>query len=172
MLVKRIDGDGFTGIETVGGLNPQLMVGQRVIVHSRESVNGVIVPWKRGHPVPELHEILIDVGMPVDDVRSAVEIGDVVMFAQDLSLLHENVYTGRNFDDRIGIYCLLDAMANVGQTSVDTYAASTVQEELGVRGMPAAAFAIEPGVGVALDGSAMGGAHIAEHESTCEMGRG
>tara|TARA_B100000700_G_C14428315_1_gene571411 strand:+ start:437 stop:586 length:150 start_codon:yes stop_codon:yes gene_type:complete len=35
-----------------------------------------------------------------------------------------------------------------------------------------ATFPIEPGVGVALDGSATGGAHIVEHESTCEMGRG
>ena len=172
MLVKRIDGDGFIGIEPVGGLNPQATVGQRVVIHSRVPINGVIVPRKLGSPLPELHEILIDVGMHVDDVRSAVEIGDVVTFSQELSRLNENVYTGRNFDDRIGTYCLLEAMAKVGRTSVDTYAVSTVQEELGVRGMPPAAFAIEPDVGVALDGSVTRGAHMAEHEATCEMGAG
>ncbi len=58
----------------------------------------------------------------------------------------------------------------VGRTAVDTYAVSTVQEKLGVRGMPTAAFAIEPDIGMALDGSDTAGAHIAEHEATCELG--
>lgn len=79
---------------------------------------------------------------------------------------------GRNFDDRIGTYCLLDAMENLGPTAVDVYAVSSVQEEMGVRGMPMAAYAIEPDVGLALDGSVTWGAHIPKHDYICAMGEG
>jgi tetrahedral aminopeptidase len=172
MMVKFIDADGFLGFQPVGGLNPQAIVGQRVLIHSREPVNGVIVPRRNGLPLPTLDEMLIDVGMPREAVCEAIDVGDVVTFALGLEELNDQVYVGRNFDDRIGTYCLLDAMAQLGPTTVDVYAVSTVQEELGVRGMPTAAYAIEPDIGVALDGSVTSGAHISKQESTCEMGRG
>ena len=65
-------------------------------------------------------------------------------------------------------------MSRVGSVQVDAYAVSTVQEELGVRGMPAAAYAIEPDVGIAVDGSLCRGAGpwAAPHEYTCELGVG
>jgi putative aminopeptidase FrvX len=172
MMVKHIDADGFIGFQPVGGLNPQAIVSQRVIIHSASSVNGVIVPRRNGHPLPTLDEMLIDVGMPRDGVCAAIEVGDVITFAEELADLNDQVYVGRNFDDRIGTYCMLEAMKQVGPTAVDVYAVSTVQEELGVRGMHTAAYAIEPDIGLALDGSVTSGAHISRQESTCEMGKG
>lgn len=142
MMVKHIDGDGFIRFEPVGGLNAQAIVSQRVIIHGRETVNGVIVPTRGDNP-PAMKDMLIDVGLPRDEVCKLVEIGDVISFAQELVHLNEKVYMSRNFDDRLGTYCLLEAMSHVGDTVVDIYAVSTVQEEKGIRGMPAAAFAIE-----------------------------
>ncbi len=146
MMVKFIDSDGFIGFQPVGGLNPQAIVSQRVIIHSRSPVNGIIVPRRNGLPLPALDEMLIDVGLRRDAVLDAIEIGDVITFAAELDELNDQVYVGRNFDDRIGTYCLVDAMSQLESTSVDVYAVSTVQEELGVRGMPTAAYAIEPDV--------------------------
>ena len=172
MMVKHIDDEGFIGIQPVGGLNPQAMVSQRVIIHGRKPINGVIVPRRNGLPVPNLDEILIDVGLPREAVCQSIQLGDVVTFAEELAELNDQVYVGRNFDDRIGTYCLLEAMAHVGETVVDVYAVSTVQEELGVRGMHTAAYAIEPDIGLALDGAVTSGAHISKQEATCEMGQG
>lgn len=171
MMVKHIDGDGFIRFEPVGGLNAQAIVSQRVIIHGRETVNGVIVPTRGDNP-PAMKDMLIDVGLPRDEVCKLVEIGDVISFAQELVHLNEKVYMSRNFDDRLGTYCLLEAMSHVGDTVVDIYAVSTVQEEKGIRGMPAAAFAIEPDIGLAIDGSPTWGAHISKHENICALGKG
>ena len=172
MMVKYIDDDGFIRFQGVGGLNPQVLVSQRVIVHGRKPVNGVIVPRRAGRPLPTLEEMLIDVGLPREAVCESIEIGDIITFAQELLDLNDRVYMGRNFDNRIGTYCLLDAMEHLGPTSVDVYAVSTVQEEMGVRGMPMAAYAIEPDIGLAIDGSVTWGAHIPKHEHICAMGKG
>ncbi|MCZ6679592.1 MAG: M42 family peptidase [Candidatus Poribacteria bacterium] len=171
MMVKHIDGDGFIRFQAVGGLNPQVLVSQRVIIHGRNKINGVIVP-RRKDPVPALEEMLIDVGLPRETVCNSIEVGDIITFAQELVELNDKVYMGRNFDNRIGTYCLLDTMAQLDSASVDVYAVSTVQEELGVRGMPMAAYAIEPDMGLALDGSLTWGAHIPKHEHLCALGEG
>ncbi len=89
-----------------------------------------------------------------------------------MSRLNDHVSIGRNFDDRIGTYCLLEAMRRVGPTRVDVYAVSTVQEEVGVRGIPAAAYEIEPDIGIALDGSLTQHAYAPPHQWTCELGKG
>ncbi len=172
MMVKHVDADGFIRFQGVGGLNPQVLVSQRVIIHGRRPVKGVIVPRRAGEALPTLEEMLIDVGLPREAVCDAVEVGDIVTFASELEQLNDKVYVGRNFDDRIGTYCLLDAMQNLGPTAVDVYAVSSVQEEVGVRGMPMAAYAIEPDIGLALDGSVTWGAHIPKHDYICTMGEG
>lgn len=171
MMAKHIDGDGFIRFEPVGGLNPQAIVSQRVIIHGRKPVNGVIVP-ARGDKLPAMNDMLIDTGLPKGEISKLVEIGDPVTFAQELVQLNEKVYMARNFDDRLGTYCLLEAMRQVGETAVDVYAVSTVQEEKGVRGMPVAAFAIKPDIGLAIDGSLAWGAHVSKNESICALGEG
>lgn len=171
MMVKHIDADGFIRFEPVGGLNAQAIVSQRVIIHGRKTVNGVIVPTKEDKP-PAMKDMLIDVGLSRDEACEWLEVGDVVTFAQELVRLNDKVYMGRNFDDRLGTYCLLEAMNQLGSTKADVYAVSTVQEEKGVRGMPVAAFAIKPDVGLAIDGAPTWGAHIGRHENICTLGGG
>jgi endoglucanase len=171
MMVKHIDGDGFIRFEPVGGLNPQVIVSQRVIIHGREVVNGVIVPTS-GDRTPAVKGMLIDTGLPRDEVCRQVEVGDTITFAQELVHLNEKVYMSRNFDDRLGTYCMLEAMSNVGETVVDVYAVSTVQEEKGIRGMPVAAFAIKPDLGLAIDGTPTWGAHASKHDNICALGKG
>ncbi|MBN2449436.1 MAG: M42 family peptidase [Lentisphaeria bacterium] len=171
MMVKHIDAEGFVRFEPVGGLNAQAIVSQQVIIHGREPVRGVVVPG-RGDKPPDMKDMLIDVGLCSEDVCRRIGVGDVITFAQGLVPLNEKVFMGRNFDDRLGTYCLLEAMNRLGETAVDVYAVSTVQEEKGVRGMPVAAFAIEPDVGLAIDGSVTWGAHIPKHENICAMGGG
>ena len=179
MMVKHIDEKGFIRFQPLGGLNAQVLVSQRVIVHghghAKNRVGGVIVPDTRPdakEKVTPLDELYIDVGLPGDTVRERVEVGDIITFAPKVEALNEKVYVGRNFDDRIGTYCLLEAMRRVGPTAVDVYAVSSVQEEVGVRGMRVAAYAIEPDIGIALDGSLSWGPYVKEHQRLCEIGKG
>ena len=171
MMVKHIDSDGFIRFQPVGGLRAQVIVSQPVIIHGRKPVRGVVVPHSKDE-LPDMADMRIDTGRPREEVLGAVEVGDPVTFAQELLQLNDKVVMGRNFDDRIGTYCILEAMRDLGPTSVDVYAVSSVQEEVGVRGMPVAAHAIQPDVGIALDGSVTWGAHIPKHERICSMGGG
>jgi len=171
MMVKYIDGDGLIRFQRIGGLEAPVLVSQHVMIHGREAVRGVIAPG-RGGDVPKAEDLVIDLGLTADEVRERVEVGDIVTLGQEFVVLNESIYAGRNFDDRIGLYCLLEAMRRLGPAAVDAYAVSTVQEEVGVRGMPTAAFAIEPHLGLAIDGSLAWGAGFARHEHLCGLGEG
>jgi endoglucanase len=164
LMVSHIDDHGFVRFRVVGGFDPRTLVSQRVVVHGTRAgavrLNGVIAPqtgWllsdedrKRVFPVEELY---IDLGRSAADVRSQVHIGDIVTLGARFEELSDDVVVGRNFDDRVGVYSLLEAMKRIEDPKVDVYAVSSVQEEVGVRGMPVAAHAIAADIGVAIDGS-------------------
>lgn len=184
MMVSHIDDAGFLRFRAIGGLDPRTLLSERVVVHGSRGqerrLNGVIAPqsgWlgisedrERVFPISELY---IDLALPASEVRAAVEIGDVVTLAAEFGQLNEHVIIGRNFDDRIGVYCLIEAMKRVDQTPVDIYAVSTVQEEVGVRGVPTAAHAIAPDLAVAIDGSLSSDTPYARaEERQCFLGSG
>ena len=173
MLVKHITPEGFVSFAPVGGLHIPSTMSQPVIIHGARPVRGVVVP--DAPPKDEyrpLAEMLIDVGLSAAEARDLIEVGDPITFAQEFEQINEKVFMGRNFDDRLGTYCLLQTMKEVGDLGVDAYAVSTVQEEVGVRGMPVAAYNIEPDIGIAIDGSLCRGAYTEQRQHTCELGGG
>ena len=160
LMVTHVGADGFVWFAPVGGIDVRVLMSQRVIIHGREQVRGVIAPKIAGlmtdeesKKLPQMDTLCIDTGLPGGDLTSLVRIGDVISFDQDFRFLNPGVVTGRNFDDRLGVYSMVEAMRSLGETSVDVYAVSTVQEEVGVRGAHTAAFAVEPDYGIAIDGS-------------------
>ncbi len=175
MMVKHIDERGFIRFQPLGGLNAQAIISQHVVIHGRERVNGVVAPdtgSEKKDKAPKTKDLFIDAGLPKDVLAERVAVGDVITFAQPLVRLNEKVYMGRNFDDRIGTFCLLEAMSRLGETAVDVYAVSSVQEEVGVRGMRVAAYAVEPDMGIAIDGSLTWDPYVPEHERLCALGKG
>ena len=163
-MVSHIDDEGFVRFRAVGGFDLRTLVSERIVVHGTRGqptrLNGVIAPqsgWlgktedrDRVFPMDELY---IDLGRPAAEVRAAVYVGDVITLADEFAYLNENVVMGRNFDDRVGVYCMLEAMRRIKSPPVDVYAVSTVQEEVGVRGIPTAAHVVEADIAVAIDGS-------------------
>ena len=179
LMVTHIDGDGFIRFAPVGGFSACNLTGQRVIVHGKETLEGVVAPWRGSgasgtqNTMPELSDLYIDLGLPKEAVTASVDLGDVISLDQDFRYLNEKVVTSRNFDDRLGVYCMIEAMRRIGDTHVDVYAVSTVQEELGVRGAGVASYAIEPDFGVAIDGSiSTDFPNMPDHLKHCRMGQG
>lgn len=171
MMVKHINDNGMIHFIQLGGLNPQVCESQRIIIHGRKPVRGVIVP-KSGENKAKLDELLIDTGMEKEKLEKLVEVGDIATFEGDVSILNGKMWVGRNFDDRIGTYCLVEAMRKVKKTKADIYAVSSVQEEVGLRGMRPASHGIAPDIGLAIDGSMTRGAYVAPHNNLCEPGKG
>lgn len=179
-MVTHIDEHGFLRFTNIGGADPRTLMSTRVIVHGKKNIKGAIAPipgmLRKGelaNNIPEVSELYIDCGLSRAEISDIVQIGDVVSLEQRFEFLNERVVTGRNFDDRLGVYTMIEALHRMRDISVDVYAVSTVQEEVGVRGAGSAAHAIEPDVGIAIDGSLSHDIPWSKkHERRCSMGAG
>jgi len=179
-MVKHIDKEGFVRFIPIGGFDPRTLIAQRVIIHGEHDVKGVITPkpnWilRSGDQskVLDIKDLVIDAGLSGEEMAHIVSIGDVISLAQPFEKLNDKVVAGRNFDDRVGIYTMLEAMKRVHDCQVDIYAVATVQEEVGLRGVPTAAYAIDPDIGIAIDGSLASDIPYAKEEDRhCTMGAG
>jgi len=160
-IVKYIDDKGFVRLNPVGGFDPRVLVAQRVYVHgfTGQTLLGVLMPGQK--PIhmltpeetsksPKLEDLYVDLGMPAERVRAAVEIGDMVTMARTAELVGDMVVS-KTLDNRVSVFVMIEALRAVGETVCDIYAVATTQEEVGLRGATTAAFALEPDVGIALD---------------------
>jgi endoglucanase len=158
--VRSIDDRGFLRLQPVGGFDSRNLVSQRVHVHgfTGDRLLGVIQSVARVGSAAEadrdkaysMDELFVDVGMPGDVVRQKAEIGDPVTLARSADQLGGNI-VGKALDNRLSVYILLETLRAVGAHQCELFAAVTVQEEVGVRGAPTAAFHLQPDIAIALD---------------------
>jgi tetrahedral aminopeptidase len=182
LMISHIDDKGFLRFRAIGGFDPRTLMSERVVVHSRsgKQLHGVIAPQAGWLGTPEdrtrvfaMHELYIDLALPAVTVRALVEVGDIVTLAAQFAYLNEHVVVARNFDDRMGVYCVIEAMKRIIEPPVDVYVVSTVQEEVGVRGVPTAAHAVAPDLAIAVDGSLPSDTPYArDDERQCALGEG
>ena len=180
LAVRHIDPAGFVRIMPIGGIDPRTLMSERIIIHGRKDVRGFIAPppgWilaeeekKRVLPVKEL---IVDTGLSKLDIDKLVTLGDPISFAAGFQDLNGEMVMGRNFDDRVGVYTLVEALRRIGPLAIDLYAVASVQEEVGVRGAITAAYAIDPDIGIAIDGSLASDVPYArDDEQHCVLGKG
>ncbi len=100
-----------------------------------------------------LDNLFIDIGAKnAEEARKLVQIGDFAVF--EAPRFEQNgVLCGPYLDNRIGCVTLLLMMEQLAETETenDLYFVFTAQEEVGLRGAGAAAFAVEPDVAIAVD---------------------
>ena len=162
LMVHYIDKDGFISFQPIGGVDPSVLDGQRVVVHTEKSdVPGVIGrraihlmnEKERGQAMP-MHKLWIDIGATnKKDAEATVSIGDPATIDAGYLELKNGRVAARAFDDRIGAFVVLEAMRLIANRKIKcgVYAVTTVQEEIGLRGATTSAYAVEPHVGIAVD---------------------
>lgn len=159
MMVRDVV-DGFIYVHRISGVDNRIMLAQPVLVHGRKPLPGVVaaVPShllsaddRRRYPT--FDELVIDVGLPADEVAELVSIGDLITPDAPLLELQGKRVAAKAMDDRICIatvtFCLNELQSM--QHRWDVYAAATVQEETGIRGAETAAYVIQPDIAIALD---------------------
>jgi tetrahedral aminopeptidase len=159
-LVRYIDENGFLRLQTLGGHDPANMVSQRVLITTSDgtALRGALQPARkpphlsRGEEQkpPKADEFFVDLGMPADEVKEVVRIGDYVTMDRTLERVGGN-YMGKAMDDRIGVFVMLEALRAVEQHEATIHAVATSQEEVGLRGAAASGSALEPTIVIALD---------------------
>jgi len=95
-----------------------------------------------------------------------VSLGDYVTFQAKPCLLSGDAVTGRSFDDRAGVACLLKIAEELSGAELPVNVAFLLSdgEELGMRGAVTAAFNAEPNEAVAVDVSFGNGIGISPEE--------
>lgn len=158
-IVTGIDDNGFLKFTTLGGFDPKTLTAQRVIVHGKKDVVGVMgakpihvmTPEERDKKVV-VKDFFIDLGLEKEEVEKIVEIGTPISRERDCIEMG-NCINGKSLDNRISVYILVEVIKNLKnkQLPFDTYFTFTVQEEVGLRGAQVAALNIQPNVALALD---------------------
>lgn len=158
-VVSHIDDKGFLRFNPVGGFDPRTLVAQRVVVHGREDLVGVLMPGLKPVHImtPEeakaplkVTDFYVDLGRTKEEVEQLVRIGDPITLQREFVEIGANV-SGKAMDDRVGVWVMLEALRQVQDHYADIYAVATVQEEVGLRGATTGAYGIRPDIGVALD---------------------
>lgn len=162
LMVTYISDEGFLSIAAIGGVDAAVLPGMRVDVHtSTETLRGVvgrkpihlIEPDERKSVTP-IDKLVIDLGLPGDEVKGKVRIGDSITFGVGFETFGKGMAVSRSFDDKAGVYVgvrVIEELAKAGRAEGDFIFAATVQEEIGVRGAQTSAYAIKPDVGLAFD---------------------
>ena len=162
MIVSYIDESGFLFIQTIGGWDPQQLVGQRVSIWSESGpVNGVIsrkpihlLDDQERKQVVKVKDLWIDIGAQNrEQALTVVAVGDSVTLQLGYQELQNQLVNGPAMDDRCGVWVVVEALKRAKELGVTcgVYAASTVQEEIGLRGAQTAAYTIDPHIGIAVD---------------------
>ncbi|MCG0238116.1 MAG: M20/M25/M40 family metallo-hydrolase [Firmicutes bacterium] len=148
LMVTRIEPGGFLRFLPVGGVDRRYLLGQEVEVLGRRPVPGVIGarpphltrPEER-EKIPSYEELYIDTGLPEEEVRQLIAVGDPVVWRQELVELRNGRVAGRYLDNRASLAALWVALVELRRTGhgADFYAVGTVGEEFG--GLPGAATA-------------------------------
>jgi putative aminopeptidase FrvX len=157
LMVTAIEDSGFIRVIALGGWDDRTLVSQRVVIHGREAVPGIVgVPPVHGlspaqrSRAPKMADLLIDTGLPAERVRELLRPGDVVTRTRSFAPLGD-LLSGKALDDRVGVFVMLEAMRTAERSPVHLLAAATVQEEVGLRGARVAAARHAPDIGVAVD---------------------
>lgn len=159
LMVREVE-DGFIYLHSIGGIDSRVMMAQTVMVHGKRQLPGVVatipphmLSAEDRKKYPAMSDLIVDVGLPADEVAELVRIGDLVTVDVPMIDLKGRKVAGKAMDDRACVavitVCLhqLQSMTH----SWDVYATATVQEEVGLRGATTAANYIQPDAAVAMD---------------------
>ncbi|EHP87558.1 Cellulase [Methanotorris formicicus Mc-S-70] len=185
LMVKYIDEKGFLKFTKIGGINDQMILNQKVIVHGNKGDIIGVLGSKPPHKMKEseknklikYEDMFIDIGAESREeaIEMGVEIGTWVTFKSEFSELGKNRFTCKAFDDRAGCAVLLEVMRKLKDEDLNcqVYAVGTVQEEVGLKGARTSAFGINPDVAFALDVTICGDhPGIKMEDAPVELGKG
>jgi putative aminopeptidase FrvX len=164
LIVTHIDDEGYLWFREVGGWDAQILVGQRVVIATREGQLPGVIGKKPIHllreeerkKVAEVRDLHIDVGArDGEQARALVRIGDVAVIDGDPVELPNGRIASRALDNRLGSFVALEAARLVseagGASGWEVVAVAAAQEETTFGGSRTSAFSLAPDAAVVVD---------------------
>ena len=173
VVATYIEDKGFIRFSQIGGL----YVGDLLNIQVKFA-NGTrgVISYEEKTPLKDLtlNNLFIDIGARSrEEAQALVQIGDFAVY--EAPCFEQNgVLCGPYLDNRIGCVTLLLMMEQLADKALenDLYFVFTAQEEVGLRGAGAAAFAVEPDVAIAVDVTDTGDLPEMKAPMAVELGRG
>ena len=161
-LVKYISPDGYIYVDTLGGTDYGVILGERLVIHTRSGpIHGVVgrkpLHLQQGAEVQQIpagSKIWLDIGANDDkQVRERINVGDYVTFELKVTELQNDLIAAPGLDNKAGLFVCLETLRRCAEAGcrIGLHVVSTVQEEIGSRGAATATSKLSPDVGIAVD---------------------
>jgi tetrahedral aminopeptidase len=179
-LMTTMVQEGFIRFTEIGGIDPRILPGQKVIVHGRRDLPGIIgqpaarlLPNSIGKKTVPMEYLLIDIGLSVEETASLVRPGDLISFAQLPIELTDNTLAGHTLDNRASVAALSVCLHELFtiRHSWDVWAVATVQEEETLAGAFTSPYDVQPDLAIAIDVTFAKGPGANDHR-TVPFGKG
>jgi endoglucanase len=178
-MVTHIEEGGFLRFHTLGGFDPKTLTAQRVIVHGKKDLIGVmgskpihVMTQEERGKLPKTTDYFIDMGMSKEEVEKYISVGDVITRERKLIEMG-NCVNCKSIDNRISVFILIEALRTLGNVPYDVYGVFTVQEEIGIRGAQVSSLQHQPDFGFGLDTTIAYDVPGAQaHEKITSLGKG
>ena len=177
-IISDITEDGFLKFKEVGGIDPRILLSQRLVIGEKE-ISGVIgikavhllSPEERKRVV-KANEMYIDIGASSkEEAEKYVTKGDYAAFDSEYAELGGDVIKAKALDDRIGCAIMVELIKE--KYDADLYFCFTVQEEVGTRGSLTAARFVGADAAIILESTTCSDiAGVKPHEYATSFGDG
>ena len=178
-ITTHIDENGFLRFHTLGGFDPKTLTAQRVIIHGKKDIIGVmgskpihVMTTNERNKAPKTTDFFIDTGMSREEVEKYIEVGNPITRERKLIEMG-NCVNCKSIDNRVSVFVLIEMLRKLKKPPYDVYAVFTVQEEVGIRGANVATQEVRPDFGFGLDTTiAYDVPGAAPHEKITQLGKG
>ena len=163
-FVNYITSDGYIYVVRNGGSDHQIAPSKKVNIHTDKGIVKGVFGWPAIHvrsrsneKAPKMDNIFIDIGADSAEevAKMGVEVGNVITFDDEFSILNKKYYVGRALDNRIGGYMIAEVARKLAEAKetlpFGLYIVNAVQEEIGLHGAKMIAEKIKPNVAVITD---------------------
>jgi endoglucanase len=162
LLVTHINEQGFIYTNTIGGWDPQQLIGQRLTIYTAKGPIPALISRKPIHlldqderkQVVKLKDMWLDIGAKnKEEAAEMVKIGDPVTLELGYQEMRNGFANSPGMDDKTGLWVAMEAARRAQKRglNVAVFAVATVQEEIGLRGAATSAYGVNPHVGIAID---------------------
>jgi endoglucanase len=178
--VVEYNEQGFLRVTNLGGVDIRQLYAQLVTVHGKKDYTGVMgclppfmLPEERQDKPYGYEELVVDLGLPIDEVRKNIAIGNAVSFRQPLRKLLGKRIAGKSLDNRASVAAVSVCLEYLNGRSHkwDVVAVATAQEETRLLGAFTATFSQHPDAAIAIDVT-FGKGPGATDERSFELGSG
>ncbi len=160
LIVSGINDGGFLNVANIGGIDSKILQSTEVIIYGEREVYGVVsstsphlIKPKDANKAKEIDAILIDTGLPKEELERLCPIGTPIGFKPKYTQLLGGRLAGKAFDDKACGACAAYAIANTEASDLagDIYFVFTTREEVGGFGAATSAYGIDPDYALVMD---------------------